>query len=204
MERNDMVFDFFRESILPEQLETGRLLLRRMTVEDAADMYEYARLAQVTRYLLWQEHPSVAYTERYLRYVQGEYRKGRYFDFAIVYKENGKMIGTVGFTELDRAQLCCEIGYVINPAYSGRGIATEAVWALLNFAFVELDMERVEGRYMVENAASRRVMEKCGMRFEGVFRSLMEVKGVRRDIGVCSILKEEYFTKKHIGDSLRQ
>lgn len=197
MERNEAVFDFLKESILPVQLETGRLLLRRMAVADATDMYEYACLGEVTRYLLWQEHPNLSYTERYLRYVQGEYRKGRYFDFAIVYKENGKMIGTVGFTELDMTSHTAEIGYVINPAYSGRGIATEAVSAFLNYAFMELDMERVEGRYMAENAASRRVMEKCGMHFEGVLRSLMEVKGVRRDIGICSILKEEYFKKKH-------
>jgi ribosomal-protein-alanine N-acetyltransferase len=112
------------------------------------------------------------------------------------------MIGTVGFSELDMANHTAEIGYVINPKYSGKGIATEAVSSFLNFAFMELDMERVEGRYMVPNHASRRVMEKCGMQYEGILRSLMEVKGVRRDIGICSILKEEYFAKKHFGGRL--
>ena len=102
------------------------------------------------------------------------------------------MIGTCGFTRFDYANNSAEIGYVLNPAYHGQGFATEAVEKVLEFGFDRLCLNRIEGKYMVENKASRRVMEKCSMTFEGVRREGMLIKGRYRNVGVCSILKKEY------------
>ncbi len=184
---------FLKQFSIPPVLTTSRLTLRKMVPQDANDMYTYASRADVTEYLLWSPHPDVAYTAKYLKYVQGEYKKGRFFDWAVVYTCEDKMIGTVGFTELDKENLCAEIGYVINPEYACRGIATEAVSAVIWYAFEKLGMERIEARYMIGNVASMRVMEKCGMKREGVLRSALLVKERRRDIGICSILRSEYF-----------
>ena len=167
--------------------------MRKVKPSDAADMYEYSCRKETCQYLLWDTHPFYSYTVELTKHLQKEYAQGRYMDLAIVLKETGKMIGTVGFTQADDKNYCCEAGYVLSPDYWGKGIAAEALMALLNFAFCELKMKRVEAKYMVENAASRRVMEKCGMQFEGVMRSKMFVKGLFRDIGVCSILSGEYF-----------
>ncbi|MBE6638548.1 MAG: GNAT family N-acetyltransferase [Ruminococcaceae bacterium] len=191
-----MPIDFFKQFISPPTLTTPRLILRKILPQDANDMFSYASRQDVTAYLLWSPHPDLAYTVKYLKYVQGEYKKGRFFDWAIILAETERMIGTVGFTELDRVNMTAEIGYVVNPDYHGMGIATEAVSAVIGYAFCELKIERVEARYMVGNTASLRVMEKCGMKKEGILRSLMEVKGIRRDIGICSILKNEYFANK--------
>lgn len=185
-----MFFDL--HNTMPE-LTTSRLTLRKMLPKDAKDMYEYACREDVTEYLLWSAHPNVGYTAKYLKYIQGEYKKERFFDWAIIWNENQKMIGTVGYTELDMQNKCAEIGYVLNPLYHNRGIATEAVSRVIRYAFCELGMQRVEARYMIQNSASLRVMEKCGMKAEGILRSKMLVKGIYRDIGICSILKEEYF-----------
>lgn len=185
--------DFFRQYISPITLTTRRLTLRRLLVQDAKDMYSYASKECVTEYLLWSPHPGLSYTEKYLKCLQNEYKKERFFDWAIVYTEEDKMIGTVGFTQLDKENLVAEIGYVVNPAYAGRGIATEAVGAVLGYAFDTLGMQRVEARYMIGNDASVRVMEKCGMKKEGILRSALLVKDVRRDIGICSILRKEYY-----------
>ncbi|MBE6619094.1 MAG: GNAT family N-acetyltransferase [Ruminococcaceae bacterium] len=176
-------------------LETPRLILRPMRVSDRDDMYDYASREEVTKYLLWRAHASRDHTQRYLSYVVSLYKSGEFFDFAIEYRENGKMIGTCGFAAIDEKNDSVEVGYVISPDYRGMGIAAEALDAVLRLAFCDMSVNRVEARYMSENGASRRVMEKCGMIFEGINRQKLLVKGEYRDIGVCSILASEYFGK---------
>jgi ribosomal-protein-alanine N-acetyltransferase len=69
---------------------------------------------------------------------------------------------------------------------------TEAARRILQFGFQVLGLHRIESRFMIENDPSRRVMERLGMTFEGVRRSAMLVKGLYRDIGICSILANEF------------
>ena len=108
-------------------------------------------------------------------------------------RDSGKMIGTCGFTRFFFAHNGAEIGYVLNPAYHGKGIGTEVVGRVIKYGFENLALERIEAKYMVGNEASRRVMEKNGMIFEGVRRKGMLIKGIYRDVGVCSIIKEDFF-----------
>ncbi len=176
---------------IPE-METPRLRMRRIKVSDTDDMYAYSCIEEVTRYLLWSPHPSRDYTRQYLIRLQGLYRSGDFFDWGLEEKVSGKLIGTCGFTSIDPENNRAEVGYVLNPSVWGRGIAPEAVFAVLQFGFDRLSLMRIEARYMIPNERSRRVMEKCGMHFEGVARSAMRVKGVYRDIGTCSILRDEY------------
>lgn len=184
--------DYFGNKL---RLETDRLILRKLSVSDAMDMYEYSCNPETSVYLLWDVHPYYSYTVEMLRRIQKEYACGTFFDLAIVLKEQNKMIGTVGFTSFDAKNSCAEAGYVINPVYKNRGIATEALKAIQNFAFCELGVNRLEAKYVIGNDASRRVMEKCGMHFEGVQRQRLLVKGTYRDVGICSILKSEYFAE---------
>ncbi len=176
------------------KLETDRLIIRKLIHEDAFDMYSYASRPETARYLLWEPHPSLNYTRDLIHYLQKEYSTGNYSDFAIIFKENNKMIGTVGFTSFDEKNLCAEVGYVINPDYWHQGIATEALNAILSVAFYDLDAERVEAKYMPENIYSKKVMEKCGMTYEGTARHKMYIKGKFCDIAFCSVLREEYFS----------
>lgn len=177
-------------------IETRRLLLRQMERSDADDMYDYARRQDTSRYLLWSPHPSLAYTRSYLTMIGRFYRKGQFFDWAVIEKVSGRMIGTCGFTRLSEQHHVGEIGYVLNPDYHGRGYATEAVRAVIDYGFGVLDLNRIEGRYMAENIPSRRVMERCGLTFEGIQREVMLVKGRYRDIGICALLKEEYLRNR--------
>lgn len=174
------------------QLSTQRLILRRMRITDDVDMYDYARRAEVTRYLLWSPHPDRNYTREYLKYIATRYAAGTFYDWALELKENGRMIGTCGFTAIDAPNECAEIGYVLNPDYHGRELAVEAVREILAFGFDRLMLQRVEARFIRGNDASLRVMQKVGMTFEGFHRQSMLIKGVRRDIGYSSILADEY------------
>ncbi|MBO5306177.1 MAG: GNAT family N-acetyltransferase, partial [Clostridia bacterium] len=101
-------------------------------------------------------------------------------------------IGTCGFTRFHFPHDCGEVGYVINPSYRDRGIATEALARVMEFGFERLGLHRIEAKYMLGNEASRRVMEKVGMRFEGVNYGGMKIKGIYRDIGTCAILAENF------------
>lgn len=175
-------------------LTTERLLLRPMRITDADDMYRYARREDVTAYLLWSPHPAKSYTENYLRYLQGRYALGEFYDWAIVEPSENRMIGTCGFTRIDFPHNCGEIGYVLNPEYHKKGYGTEAANRVLRFGFDELGLHRIEAKFMQGNAASLRVMEKLGMQFEGYRRDAMLVKGSYRTIGVCAVLREEFQT----------
>ena len=176
----------------PPTLVTGRLTLRRMLPSDDADMYEYACLPEVTEYLLWSPHPSREHTRRYLEMIQGNYKRGEFFDWAIVLTAGGKMIGTCGFTCLEPDHRRAEVGYVLNPAYWGRGLAPEAVMAAEEFAFRELGMNRVEAHFMQGNDRSLRVMQKCGMTLEGYLQQYMFVKGQYRTIGIAAITRDRF------------
>lgn len=173
-------------------LETERLRLRGMRVSDAEDMYAYAQREDVTRYLLWAPHPDVNYTKDYLTYVGQRYRTGDFYDWAITLQKEGRLIGTCGFTSFDLAADAGELGYVLNPAYGGQGLATEAVGRLLDFGFGELGLHRIEARFMQGNDPSRRLMERVGMRFEGWSRDAIKVAGRYRTVGRCAILANEW------------
>jgi len=178
-------------SNIPE-IHTDRLVLRRLKVADSWDMFEYAKNPDVTEFLTWRAHPNIEYTREYLQFVGTHYTIGDFFDWAIVLAEEDKMIGTCGFTRIDYTNNCAEIGYVINPAYRGREIADEAVRAVMRFGFERLKLNRIEAKFMEHNLASKRVMEKTGMTFEGFHRKAMKIKGNYETFGICSILREEF------------
>lgn len=173
-------------------IKTDRLILRGIKVGDCFDMFEYARLKEVTRFLTWSPHPDVEYTKEYLKTLSHHYKLGSFYDWAVIYAEQDKMIGTCGFTRFNLPNNSAEIGYVLNPEYRGRGIAAEAAKSVLRFGFEELGLNRIEARFMVGNDASKRVMEKLGMSYEGVARSSVFAKDSYRDVGCYSILKSEY------------
>ena len=178
-------------SHLPE-LKTSRLTLRKMLVADTADMYDYACRQDVTKYLTWNPHPDRAYTKEYLQYLGSRYAVGMFYDWAVIYEPDHKMVGTCGFTSFNCSSDSAEVGYVINPDYWGKGIASEALLRVLQFGFEELKLHRIEARFIEENKRSLHVMERVGMTFEGVCREGMLIKGKYVNVGICSILRSEW------------
>ena len=173
-------------------LKTERLILRKMLVSDAPDMFDYARRADTSRYLVWSPHESISHTKAYLKFVNERYRAGDFYDWAVTLRDSGKMIGTCGFTRIDTTHHVGEIGYVINPDYHRQGLAAEAASAVIKFGFEELDLSRIEARFLRENEASLKVTKKLGMTLEGYLRDNIRVKGKTCTVGISSILKSEY------------
>ena len=155
--KKDTVYRIF--SNMPT-LKTERLSLRPMHVIDAEDMYDYAKRDDVTEFLLWTPHPSLSYTKDFLRYIHSRYSLGDFYDWAVIDRDSRKMIGTCGFTRIDTVNNGAEIGYVLNPDFWGRGYATEMAERVLEFGFDELELQRIEARFMKGNDASLAVMKK--------------------------------------------
>ncbi|MBP5245099.1 MAG: GNAT family N-acetyltransferase [Clostridia bacterium] len=177
------------------KLETERLILCKITEDYAEDMFEYASDADVTKYLTWYPHSSVTETRRYIQLLQKKYNEGVFHDFGILLKENGKFIGTCGYTSIDYKENTAEIGYVLSKEYWGREIMPEAVKELMKFGFEKLGFSGYNAKCMEGNDASTKVMSKCGMTFEGMYRHSMYIKGEFKNIIVYKITKEEFYEK---------
>ena len=181
--------DVFRD--LPA-LQTPRLLLRKMRLSDAADIFAYASDPAVARYTTWPPHPTVAATEAFVRELLQRYADGLVSPWGIVHRADGKLIGSCGFAYVMAWHGRGEIAYALSQSYRGQGLMPEAVSAVLAFGFETLRLNRIEARCEVENIASERVMQKVGMQLEGVLRQHAQVLGKYRDLKLYSILRDEW------------
>ncbi|WP_137790216.1 GNAT family protein [Bacillus sp. E(2018)] len=176
-------------------LETGRLLLRKLTLEDAQDMFLYGSDAEVSRYVTWDVHQTLEDTKDFIRFVKSKYGKGELAPWGIVLKETNKLIGTIDFVSWQINHKTAEIGYVIAKNYWGQGIATEAGKEILNYGFKNMNLVRIQARCFIENGGSEGVMKKLGMKYEGTLRKAMFTKGEHRDLKVYAVLNEEFEVK---------
>ncbi len=177
-------------------IETQRLLLRDMRASDADDLYEYASDEETARYMMWPTYTNKRQAEQYTASLAAQYGSDALPYWAIEWKESGKMIGGISLADYDAANLSISFGYTINRAFWNRGITTEALGVVIDFAFSKFDIERIESRHVKENAASGRVMLKCGLQFEGILRKKRMQKGELVDLAFYSILREEWAAAK--------
>lgn len=164
-----------------QTIETQRLLLRRARLEDANPMFHnWASDPEVTKYLTWPTHDSIAVSEMVLGNWIGEYAKENYYQWMIELKDIGEPIGSISVVRQNEADGAAEIGYCIGSAWWHQGIMTEAVRAVMDFLFREVGMNRIEARHDPNNPHSGAVMKKCGMCYEGTMRS-----SDRNNQGIC-------------------
>jgi ribosomal-protein-alanine N-acetyltransferase len=162
-----------------------------MTLEDAADIFDYAHDLEVTRYVLWQPHRSIDDSQQFLASVVAGYEHLYLADWGIVHKGDRKLIGSCGFHGWRPEHARASLGYVLARAYWGQGYTTEAARAVVAFGFEQMQLNRIQADCHVNNLASARVMEKIGMRCEGILRQYRFVKGAYWDFKRHSILKAD-------------
>jgi aminoglycoside 6'-N-acetyltransferase len=146
-------------------LVTERLRLRRSLPEDARAISAYRRDPEVQRYQGWDRTDPMAIRqeiERMLRRAPGE--PGGWVQFSVEELATGRLVGDVGLSLAEGEPGVVKVGYTIAPAFQGRGYATEAVRALVGYAFATLGAEVVRMYADADNVASIRVAEKVGMR----------------------------------------
>ena len=173
-------------------LETERLILRKMVLNDAEAVFAYASNSEVSRYTLWETHRCIEDSRAFLEFATQKYENGGEPDWGIVYRGNGCLVGACGLVNWEAEHARAEVGFVLSREYWGRGLMSEAVRAILRFGFERMNLNRIEARCIAENAASARVMEKAGMVYEGMLRQREYIKGAYRDIRLYAILKKGF------------
>ena len=170
---------------------TERLVLRSIVESDRAAHAQLFSRLEVLRFLytdLMDEEQMSAHFER--RLAVGPPTEGEWRNFAV--ERDGVLLGEVGLTLVSSAHRCYEVGYVFSPEFAGLGFATEATRALIDVAFAQLGAHRVVARLDARNDASRRLLERLGLRREAHFRSNEFVKGEWTDELVYAVLDEEW------------
>lgn len=176
-----------------QRLETDRLILRRFVSEDAAAMYKnWASDEEVTKFLTWPTHSSQEVSQMVLKDWVKSYSDESYYQWAIVLKDNGdEPIGSISVVDMKDDISMVHIGYCIGRGWWHKGVTSEALKAVMDFLFDVVDVNRIEARHDPRNPNSGKVMEKCGMKYEGTLRS-----SDRNNQGICdacyyALLKSE-------------
>ena len=146
-------------------ISTERLIIRPFLKSDYHDLHEYLSLKETYEFEPG-EPISIVEAEK----LCIERSKGRNF-WAVALKDSNKLIGHISFLQTEPTFLLTwEIGFIFNPAFQNQGYATEAAIAVIKHAFSEMNTHRIIGHCTPENIPSWRVLEKCGMRREGLLR----------------------------------
>ena len=172
-------------------LETPRLILRRMNMKDARDVFAYSQDAEVARHVLWSAQRSIGEARDYCRYMMRRYRAGDPSSWGVIEKSTNTLVGTIGYMSYSEENATVEVGYSLARWLWGRGYMTEALSRVIDYTFDAMNINRIEAQHELDNPASGRVMEKCGMRREGVLRQRLYNKGKYVDVALYAILRQD-------------
>jgi ribosomal-protein-alanine N-acetyltransferase len=175
------------------RLETERLVLRWLRMEDA-DFILKEWGDQVVTYYMRDEEPlkTREQAEKMLQHLQKPetYEDMRWWGIEL--KSEGILIGTIGYFAWDRNHHHAEVGYDMWPTYWGQGLMPEALRAVVQYGFEEMNLNRVQATTHTENRRSRRVLEKLGFQREGILREFYCRDGIYNDQVQFSLLRSEW------------
>ncbi|WP_245926536.1 GNAT family N-acetyltransferase [Methanospirillum lacunae] len=172
-------------------LKTTRLVLRKFLYEEACIVKELAGSEEVAHGCINIPHPYMpGLAEIWIASHEIWYSEGSQVVFAVTRKEDGWIIGAVGLT-LEPEHARAELGYWIGFPFWNHGYATEAAEAVITYAFDELLLHRITASHFVRNLASGRVLEKLGMKKEGLLREHLLKDGIREDVIIRGILRSD-------------
>ncbi len=177
-------------------LETERLILRRIAMRDAKDIFAYSKDPQVARHVLWSAQKDESEARDYCRFMMRRYRNDLPSSWGIIDKKTDTLVGTIGYMDYNEDNATVELGYSLARWMWNGGFMTEALRRVIAYTFEAMDVNRIEAQHELKNPASGRVMEKCGMAKEGVLRQRLYNKGRYVDVALYAILREDYLKQK--------
>lgn len=166
-------------------IRSARLLMRPLSLEDAADMFDFTRLPESSMFLQWQPHISVEEDKRFIQNALED--KGSLY-WGIQHLSMGKLIGTVHVYDIQVKNFKAEISYILHPKFSGKGYATEAVGAVIHSLF-DKGVIRIQALCIDTHKKSENLMLRCGMTYEGTLRNYAWVNNRAHDMKIYSICK---------------
>lgn len=174
-------------------LETERLILRKVTVDDCEVAFKnWTSDPLVSRYVTWDTHENVGVTKELFTIWENDYNLDHKYRWVVYVKELDTIIGTIDVVHQSIKEKTCEIGYCYGSKFWGHGYATEALKKVMDFLFNEVGFYLIEARHLVNNPASGRVMEKAGMKYEATLRDRFVDKETlgRASVKVYSKIKD--------------
>ncbi len=177
-------------------LRAERLVLRPTRPGDAEDLYALFSNEDVSRY--WSER---AWTDpkrapEYLEQIDRWFRERDGFQWAVALQQDDRLIGTCTLFQLYWKHKRAEIGYALQRPFWGRGLMTEALTALFDFAFRELALHRLEADVEPRNAKSLAILERLGFRREGLLRERFRVEEEVQDSLILGLLRPEWEARR--------
>ncbi|MGX7013941.1 GNAT family N-acetyltransferase [Vagococcus silagei] len=145
-----------------QRIDTKRCLLRKITLEDTDDMFEYCQNPNVSKYTTFYPHQSKRDTQEVIANI---FLSNQLTNWGIELKDCGKIIGTISIVPRSKNEF--EFAWAIGESYWGKGIVYEAAEQLLQLVFELLETQIVCARFLKQNVNSGRVMEKLGMTYWG-------------------------------------
>ena len=182
--------DLFADSL--PTLESERLRIRHPLPTDAEALFDLFSDADALRY--WSHGPlaDLDAAQAYLADIETGWREGRSYRWAITHEEADRLIGTVTLLAWSQDNRRAEIGFILHPAYHGRGLAAEAVRTVLAFGFGPMGLHRVEADVDPENEGSLRLLERIGFQREGLLRQRWFTFGTWKDTVLLGLLADEF------------
>lgn len=178
---------------LPERIETERLILRVRTVADAEDIFDYASRPEVSYPAGFPPVKTLEDEIYYLEHILPERNQKENLPagYGIVVKGTDKIVGSVDFNHRHEDDVL-ELGYILHPDYWGRGYVSEAARVLIDLAFKELNLHKIELSCFGYNLQSQRVAEKLGFTLEARIRDRKDAQGNRCDGLIYGLLRSEW------------
>jgi [ribosomal protein S5]-alanine N-acetyltransferase len=173
-------------------LQTPRLQLRALRLDDAADQWAYARDPAVAHPGMWAPLPTLEENIEDLAATLARYAAGQPAEWGVQHRAAGRLIGRCGFVRYRAEHRNAEIGYALARPYWGQGLMSEALGAVLACGFDVLALHRVEATCLADNAGSIRVLEKAGFRWEGTAREAYLHRGTYRDLRRYALLQQDW------------
>ena len=178
-------------------IETERLMLRRFTMEDCEVAFRnWESDPKTTEFLRWQPMENIEATRDVLQTWVNDYADPAFYQWAIVPKTLQEPIGTMSVVGMNERTETLHIGYCIGSKWWRMGYTSEAFAAIIPFLFDEVGANRIESQHDPNNPNSGKVMQKCGLKYEGTLRQAdWSNKGIV-DACMYAILKSDYQKKK--------
>ncbi|MBE5779700.1 MAG: GNAT family N-acetyltransferase [Clostridiales bacterium] len=179
-------------------IETQRLILRRLTEEDIEPAFRnWTSDPAVTTFLRWPTHRDISITRMVVADWIASYEKADFYHWAIVPKDIGEPIGTIAVVDTDERIEKVHVGYCIGSKWWRQGYTSEAFAALIPFFFEQVSANRIESQHDPMNPGSGKVMEKCGLTYEGTLRQNdFSNRGIV-DAAMYGLLRSEYLERKN-------
>lgn len=168
-----------------------RMIIRRLSIEDAPSYLNYMKNPNVGRYVLVEKQATLSYAMSHINYCQGMIRNEQGLFWAIARKNDNIMIGWLGLYT-NNYNNRAEIAFDLSEDYWGQGITTEVIQETLRYAFDHMELIRVGALILKENIGSQRALEKNGFSFEGTLKNYKLHLDQAYDIESYAITKEAF------------